>query len=158
MFLRALEASQVMFRLGLPVPAASARMPVVGNVLTLFPRAVKAGNLSGRLEEECRAAAEMLDRCRFDSLVLCDEMFSSTGAVDGVQLAVGVLSRLGKIGCRCVFSTHLSGLRERLADVGGVDTLSAGLDNGRRTYRILRGETETKSDALTIAQKYGLGK
>lgn len=157
-FLRALEASQVMFRLGLPVPAVSAKMPVVGNVLTLFPRGETSGNMSGRLEEECRSAADMLDRCHSDSLVLCDEMFSSTGAADGAEIAVDVLSKLGNIGCRCVFSTHLSGLGERLADTDGVDTLSAELDNGQRTYRILRGETETKSDALTIAQKYGLGK
>ena len=157
-FLRALAASQAMLRLGMPVPAASARMPVVDNVLTVFPRARKAGDVSGRFEEECRAAAEILDRCRPGSLVLCDEMFSSTCAEDGVRLAADVLSRLGGAGCRCVFSTHFSGLGERLGGTDGVDTLHAGLDGGRRTYRILRGGAESASDAITIAQKYGFGK
>ena len=67
--------------------------------------------------------------------------------------------------CRCIFSTHLHDLAlatarisERSLSMGGgaVDTLVAGMESGKRSFKILRAKPDGKSYARDIANKYGL--
>ena len=67
--------------------------------------------------------------------------------------------------CRGIFSTHLhdlaaalSDINERSASRGGVlvDTLVAGIEEGKRSFKILRAKPDGKSYAKDIADKYGL--
>ena len=67
--------------------------------------------------------------------------------------------------CRTIFSTHLHELAQeidainaRTKPLGGVaiDTLVAGIEEGERSFRILRTKPDGKSYARDIAAKYGL--
>ena len=69
------------------------------------------------------------------------------------------------IGCRTLFSTHLhelaaelDGINARAAADGGmpIDTLVAGMEEGRRSFKILRQKPDGKSYARDIAGRYGL--
>ena len=100
------------------------------------------------------------------SLVLLDESLSSTGSFEASYIAAEVLAGLSRVGCRCIFSTHLhelaaeiDNINARTAPEGGVpiDTLVAGIEEeGRRSFRILRAKPDGKSYARDIATKYGL--
>jgi hypothetical protein len=68
-------------------------------------------------------------------------------------------------GVRGIFSTHLhdlalatSRINERSLALGGgaVDTLVAGMEQGKRSFKILRAKPDGKSYARDIANKYGL--
>ena len=68
-------------------------------------------------------------------------------------------------GVRGIFSTHLHDLalstaqiNERSLALGGgmVDTLVAGMEEGKRSFKILRAKPDGKSYARDIANKYGL--
>ena len=160
-YIRALAYAQAMLQLGLPIPAASAKMTVCRKILTMFPKEYTEGAKSGRLEEECIELAGLLEKCDRTSLVLMDEVFSSTSAADGVVLAGNALKKLKSCGCMCVFSTHLHELCDRVGELNSepgsrVDLLAAEIIGKERTYNIIRGQRSNVSDAFSIAEKYGL--
>ena len=101
-----------------------------------------------------------------NSLVLLDESLSSTGSFEASYIAAEVLAGLSRMGCHCIFSTHLHELAAEIDNInaktrpaGGapIDTLVAGIeDEGRRSFCILRAKPDGKSYARDIAEKYGL--
>ncbi|MFA6947498.1 MAG: hypothetical protein WCQ72_00785 [Eubacteriales bacterium] len=152
-FLRALGTVWLIFQSGLPVPAKSASLVPCDNINTAFPASLTrtdVKNREGRLEEECRYLADMLPTLGERSLVLCDEVYSSTSASDAEKLANNWLHRVASMGSMCVFATHLHELTSSAPDCCG--RLAAGAS---RTYKIISGSS-ADSGALLIAQKYGL--
>ena len=98
-------------------------------------------------------------------MILLDESLSSTGAYEASYIASEILTAFAVRRCRGIFSTHLHELAAGIADVnsrsvslGGVkiDTLVAGIDEGRRSFKIKRAKPDGKSYARDIADKYGL--
>ena len=120
----------------------------------------------GRLGEECARLGEIFDAVTADSLVLLDESLSSTGSFEASYIAAEVLMGLCRVGCRCLFSTHLHELAAEIdrinaqsAAEGGarVDTLVAGIEGeGKRSFVIKRAKPDGKSYARDIASRYGL--
>ena len=117
------------------------------------------------LGEECARLGEIFDCVTKHSLVLLDESFSSTGSYEGSYIASEVLSGISMVGCRCLFSTHLHELASEIDRInsesvskGGVkiDTLVAGIEEGKRSFKIHRAKPDGKSYARDIADKYGL--
>ncbi|MBQ2377597.1 MAG: hypothetical protein II297_04270, partial [Clostridia bacterium] len=90
---------------------------------------------------------------------------SSTGSYEASYIAAEVLRGLSRVGCRCLFSTHLhelasaiDSINEQVEKDGGsrIDTLVAGIEEGKRSFKIVRAKPDGKSYARDIAQKYGL--
>jgi len=157
---------QVMAQLGLFVPAASATISPVDAIFTHFPTGADDTIDKGRLGEECARLGEIFDEISSQSLVLLDESLSSTGSFEASYIAAEVLSGLSRVGCRCIFSTHLHELAAEIDNInartkaaGGapIDTLVAGIEEeGRRSFCITRTKPDGKSYARDIAEKYGL--
>ena len=158
-FLHSLGIAQILFQLGLYIPAGEAVMHPVDNLCIHLPTETVIQHTSGRLEQECKAFNETLKIATSKSLVLVDEAFSSTGAYDGSILAEELLKHFAKLGCRCIFSTHIHDLPvERINQNSAVkvDTLVAVSIDGKRMYKISRQKPDGKSHARDIAKKYGL--
>lgn len=163
-FTYAVGIAQVLFQLGLFVPAKSAKISPVDRIFTNFPAKEEAALNKGRLGEECARIAKMLDEVTRYSLVLMDETFSSTSAIEATYIAKEVITGLSLIGARCLFATHLHDLTQMTDEmnaVGGVriDHLSAEMKDektGERSYRILRTRPDGLSYARNIAEKYGI--
>ena len=88
-----------------------------------------------------------------------------TGAYEATYIASEILSGFAALRCRGIFSTHLHDLAAGVADInarsaenGGIriDTLVAGIEEGRRSFKIYRAKPDGKSYAKDIADKYGL--
>ena len=161
----AVGASQALCQLGLPVPAKSAAISVCDGIFTHFPEGADDTIDKGRLGEECARLKEIFDAVTPDSMILLDESLSSTGAYEAAYIASEILTAFAARRCRGIFSTHLhelaAGVEEinrRSAECGGVmvDTLVAGIDEGRRSFKIKRAKPDGKSYARDIADKYGL--
>ena len=161
----AVGASQALFQLGLPVPAESAELSVVDAIFTHFPEGADDTIDKGRLGEECARLKEIFDSVTPDSMILLDESLSSTGAYEASYIASEILSGFAVLGCRGIFSTHLHELaasvpeiNKRSEELGGIkiDTLVAGIEEGRRSFKIYRAKPDGKSYARDIADKYGL--
>ncbi len=157
---------QAMAQLGLFAPAANVELSPVDGIFTHFPTGADDTIDKGRLGEECARLGEIFDAITANSLVLLDESLSSTGSFEASYIAAEVLAGLSRVGCRCIFSTHLHELAAEIDNInqktraeGGVpiDTLVAGIeDEGRRSFCILRAKPDGKSYARDIAEKYGL--
>lgn len=161
----AMGLAAVMMQLGMYVPADFARISPVDAIYTHFPTGADDTIDKGRLGEECARLGEIFDSVTSHSLVLLDESFSSTGSYEGSYIASEVLSGLSQVGCRCLFATHLHELaaeidriNEQSVSSGGVkiDTLVAGIEEGKRSFKIYRAKPDGKSYAHDIAKRYGL--
>ena len=162
----AMGLSQAMTQLGMFVPADEAEISPVDGIFTHFPTGADDTIDKGRLGEECARLGEIFDNVTAESLVLLDESLSSTGSYEASYIASEVLAGLSRVGCHCIFSTHLHELaaeidriNERAKKEGGapIDTLVAGIEEaGKRSFRILRAKPDGKSYARDIARKYGL--
>ncbi|MBE6647077.1 MAG: hypothetical protein E7611_05510 [Ruminococcaceae bacterium] len=161
----ALGLAQAMMQLGMFVPAKSATISPADAIYTHFPTGADDTIDKGRLGEECARLGEIFDSVTEHSLVLLDESFSSTGSYEGSYIAAEVLSGMSMVGCRCLFATHLHELAAEIDRInsdsqkrGGVkiDTLVAGIEEGRRSFKIYRAKPDGKSYARDIADRYGL--
>lgn len=161
----ALGLSQAMLQLGMFLPAESAVISPVDAICTHFPTGADDTIDKGRLGEECARLDEILHTITGHSLVLLDESLSSTGSFEASYIAAEVLGGLSVIGCRTLFSTHLHELAAEIDSInarakadGGkpIDTLVAGMEEGRRSFKIMRQKPDGKSYARDIANRYGL--
>jgi hypothetical protein len=161
----ALGAAEAFCMLGLPVPAESAIISPVDGIFTHFPEGADDTIDKGRLGEECARLREIFDDATADSMILLDESLSSTGAYEASYIASEILTGFAVIGTRGIFSTHLHELAAKVdeiniksAELGGIrlDTLVAGIEEGKRSFKIIRAKPDGKSYARDIADKYGL--
>ncbi len=160
--LRAVGIAQLLFQLGLPIPARTATLSPVDGLLLHFPsQDGHAGN--GRFADECERMRTIMQRVGRYCLVLCDESFSGSAASESAEIAREVICAMSIIGCRAIFSTHLHSLAEDIKRINRspevisrVDSLVMQLENGRPTYNVMRCAPEGHSYANIIAEKYGL--
>lgn len=158
-------AAQALFQLGLPVPAKDASLSVADAIFTHFPEGAEDTIDKGRLGEECARLRDIFNQATPYSLILLDESLSSTGAYEASYIASEILVAFAVLGVRGIFSTHLHelaadlpALNARIAAAGGhpIDTLVAGMEEGKRSFKILRAKPDGRSYARDIADKYGL--
>ncbi len=161
----AVGAAQAFCMLGLPVPAKEAEISVVDGIFTHFPEGADDTIDKGRLGEECARLREIFDDVTADSLILLDESLSSTGAYEAAYIASEILTGFAVMRTRGIFSTHLHELAAKVPEInkkskelGGIlaDTLVAGIEEGKRSFKIIRAKPDGKSYAKDIADKYGL--
>ena len=161
----AIGLSLAMMQLGMFVPAERATVSIADGIFTHFPTGANDTIDKGRLGEECARLRDIFEEVSSRSLVLLDESLSSTGSFEASYIAAEVLAGLSRVGCRCLFSTHLhelaaeiDAINARTAPDGGaaIDTLVAGIEEGKRSFKIVRMKPDGKSYARDIADKYGL--
>ncbi len=161
----AIGLSQALLQLGMFVPAESATISICDGIFTHFPTGADDTIDKGRLGEECARLCEIFEAISTRSLVLLDESLSSTGSFEASYIAAEVLAGLSRVGCKALFSTHLHELAAQIDEInartapeGGaaIDTLVAGIAEGKRSFKIYRQKPDGKSYARDIADKYGL--
>ena len=161
----AIGLSQALMQLGLFIPAESAQISIADGIFTHFPTGADDTIDKGRLGEECARLRDIFEEVTDKSLVLLDESLSSTGSFEASYIAAEVLAGLSRIGCRTLFSTHLHELASKIDEInartapdGGkaIDTLVAGIEEGKRSFKIIRTKPDGKSYARDIAEKYGI--
>ena len=159
----AVGAAQLMFQLGLPVPAESMRISPVDGIFTHLPRDAGSSVGKGRFGEECDRLQALLGRVDKNSLVLMDESLSGTNSYEAAVIAEEVIIAMSVIGCRGIFATHLFELAKEVHKINAhpdsvskVDNLVMGIEGSERTFKVERKEPDGKSYARDIADKYGL--
>ncbi len=160
-YLTAVGLAQIFFQTGLPIPAQWAEMRIYRNIVTHFVKESVCSTES-RLAGETVRLKNCLNNVTKESLLLLDEVFSSTSAYDAVFLAEALLGYLAKIGCHGIYVTHLHELAVKIRE-GKTDscirTMSARVTGGRRTYEITEAIDEEISTSLArdVVIENGLG-
>ncbi|MFF9564768.1 hypothetical protein ACF1AJ_15595 [Leifsonia sp. NPDC014704] len=145
-----------MAALGFPVAARTARLARFDLLLTHFERQEDLALLRGRLEDDLIRVRDILERVTSNSIVIANELFSSTTAQDALSLNERVLHALLDAGAIGVTVTFLDELAVMTPSVVSVVAEVAADDPTRRTFRIVRRPPDGLAHATAIAEKYGL--
>ena len=161
-YLNSIGIAQLMFQLGLPIPAEAGKMQIFDTIATLYVHDTKHIN-EGRLADEVQRLKACLDCLKGRSLLLLDETFSGTSAFDGVFLAESLVKYLYKNGICMYYITHFHELTQKIAELNAdgsnIIMLTAENADGRRTYKMVpwSGSVTETSLAKDIVIDHGLG-
>ncbi|MCE4622550.1 MAG: hypothetical protein F7B19_04465 [Desulfurococcales archaeon] len=154
-FARMIGQIYYLARLGVPIPGRDAQLFFVDSVYTHFPQGENVENMISRLEEDLVAVKQILDRVTPRSIIILNELFSSTTSYDATRLGRKIIERINKIGSRCVYVTFI----DELARLEYVESYVAQVspdDPKIRTYKILRRPPSGLTYAKLIAKRYRL--
>ncbi len=142
--------------LGLTVGARSASLLLCDRMFTHFERVEDISNQRGKLQDDLVRMHHILAEATPHSLVVMNEIFSSTTLDDALWLARRIMAQLSALGASCVFVTFLDELStfdaHTVSMVGTVDAQ----DPTIRTFKVVRQAADGKSYALALAQKFGV--
>lgn len=140
--------------LGLAVPARSARLTLPDHIFTHFERSEDIATQRGKLQDDLVRMRSILDAASPRSVIVMNEVFSSTSLEDAVWLGRRMMERLRELGCRCLFVTFLDELASFDADTVSMVALVDPDDPTVRTYKVIRKPADGKAYARSLASKY----
>lgn len=155
-FARSLGQLIYFTRMGLDVNAEKANIYYFEELVTHFSVEESIESGQGKLMEELRRLAPIMNKNCENAFVIINELFTTAAHYDGCIMGAKVLDYFIKRNCHGVYVTHLRALGE---DTAGVIHMAATLDDSvehRRTFKILRSKAECSGYAKDIVDRYGL--
>jgi hypothetical protein len=142
--------------IGVPVPAACAAVQLCDSVFTQFERQEDPAAGRGKLQDDLLRMHDILETSTPRSVVVLNEVFSSTSTDDAVALAGRMIEQLldrGGLGLVVTFLDELASHDQRIASmVANVDPD----DPAIRTFHLTRRPADGRAYADAIARKYRL--
>ncbi len=144
--------------LGCPVPGREAKLFQFDQMFTHFEHEEPVEDLHGKLQDDLLRVHDILSSATSNSIILLNEIFSSTSLEDATILARQVLETIRQLGAWCVVVTFIDELasqqEELVSLVGTVQPDRPEI----RTYQIVRRPADGLAYAIALAEKYQLTK
>jgi len=142
--------------LGVPVPAASARLFLPDRVFTHFEREERLDNLQGKLLDELERVRYILAHATDRSVMVMNESFSSTSLEDSRFIGTKILEKVSQLGALCVYVTFVDELASLNEETVSAVAQVIAEDPDVRTYKVVRQPADGRAYAMALARKYGL--
>lgn len=155
-FARAFGQIHYLAKLGYPVPGSEAKLLLFDKLFTHFEKEEKVENLRGKLEDDLLRARDILDQITPLSIVIMNEIFTSTTIQDETFLSEKVMERLIKVKALCVWVTFVDELAWFGPQVVSMVSMVVPENPALRTFKILRRPADGLAYAMAIAQRYEL--
>ncbi len=142
--------------LGCKVPAKKAGVFLQDKIFTHFEKEEDIKNLRSKLEDDIIRAKDILDEVSSSSLVIVNEIFTSTTLEDATKLSENIIKKIIDFDLVCIWVTFIddiSRFNEKIVSmVSQVDIEN----HEHKTYKIIRQFADGKAYAKAIAKKYAL--
>lgn len=155
-FARSLGQLVYFTKMGLDVNAKKAQLPYFDRLVTHFSVEESMESGQGKLMEELRRLAPIMNKGCEKAFVIINELFTTAAHYDGCIMGAKVLDYFMKRNCHGVYVTHLRALGEGTKGVVHMAAMLDGSGEHRRTYKILRSQAEGCGYAGDIVGKYQL--
>jgi DNA mismatch repair protein MutS len=142
--------------LGVLVPGREARLFLCDRVFTHFEREEDITAEHGKLEDDLLRIHSILTQATSGSVVILNEIFTSTTLRDAISLSRAVLARLIRLDVLCVWVTFIDELAAAGPQTVSMMSTVAPDNPAVRTYKVIRQPASGRAYALSIAQRYGL--
>jgi hypothetical protein len=142
--------------LGCPIPGKAAKTFLFDRLFTHFEREEDISTERGKLEDDLFRIHEILESATPRSIIVMNEIFTSTTLADSIILGKRVMERILDLDIlsACVtFIDELAALGPKVVSMAS--TVVPG-DPARRTFKIVRKQADGKAYAIFVAERYGL--
>ncbi|MFQ5906670.1 MAG: DNA mismatch repair protein MutS, partial [bacterium] len=155
-FARTFGQSHYLANLGCPVPGKEAKLFLFDKLFTHFEKEETVEDLRSRLEDDLTRIHGILDEATSRSIVIANEILTSTTLNDAVFLGKKVMESLSQLDLLCVWVTFVEELVSYSDKTVSMVSMVAPENPSLRTYKIVRRPPHGLSYAKAMAEKYGL--